>query len=617
MMRVSHLQFPIGLMVAVFILVLPGCQSTAPFTIAGELKTWHTVTISFQGPRVSEQDLPNPFLGYRLIVEFTCEGDTFLVPGFFAADGDASETSTTEGDIWQVRFKPNREGTWSFRASFREGLNVSVSDDPNAGDPVAFDGMEGSFQVGSTDKTGRDFRAHGRLRYVNDRYLRFAGSGAYFIKGGADSPENFLAYHEFDGTRYGGNNTRRMGEDNPNADLHRYEPHIMDWNSGDPLWKGSKGKGIIGALNYLASEGMNSVYMLTMNVMGDGDDVWPWTDREERYRFDVSKLEQWEIVFSHMEQLGLMMHLVLQETENECLLDVGRLDVQRKLYLRELIARFGHHLAVTWNIGEENGPAPWTPVGQTVQDRKAMMSYIKKTHPYESFVVVHTHSSDPDHSRLIEPFLGFKDMDGPSLQLTPPSQVHDYTRKWINLSRDHGKPWVVCSDELGPHWTGVMPDADDPAHDTIRKEALWGNLMAGGAGVEWYFGYQYAHGDLNCEDWRSRDIMWDQTRHALEYFQNHLPFAKMTNQNEWVTDGMCLALPGELYSVYLPDGGTGMLDLSHTTGPFNVEWYDPRNGGALLQGTISEVTGGKAVSIGLPPADADQDWVCLIRAASL
>ncbi|MCS1411144.1 MAG: hypothetical protein M2R45_04341 [Verrucomicrobia subdivision 3 bacterium] len=34
----------------------------------------------------------------------------------------------------------------------------------------------------------------------------------------------------------------------------------------------SKGKNIIGTLNYLAGQGRNSVYFLIMN---DGDDVWP------------------------------------------------------------------------------------------------------------------------------------------------------------------------------------------------------------------------------------------------------------------------------------------------------------------------------------------------------
>ena len=35
--------------------------------------------------------------------------------------------------------------------------------------------------------------------------------------------------------------------------------------------------------------------------------------------------------------------------------DNGDLGPQRKLYYRELIARFGHHLALNWNLGEEVG----------------------------------------------------------------------------------------------------------------------------------------------------------------------------------------------------------------------------------------------------------------------
>ena len=78
--------------------------------------------------------------------------------------------------------------------------NAAAHDDDLESVPVAFDGAAGSFVIAPTDKTGRDFRARGRLDYAGRRYLRFAETGEYFIKGGADSPENFLAYFEFDGT---------------------------------------------------------------------------------------------------------------------------------------------------------------------------------------------------------------------------------------------------------------------------------------------------------------------------------------------------------------------------------------------------------------------------------
>jgi hypothetical protein len=38
------------------------------------------------------------------------------------------------------------------------------------------------------------------LQYTGRHYLQFAGSGEYFLKLGADSPETLLAYTDFDGT---------------------------------------------------------------------------------------------------------------------------------------------------------------------------------------------------------------------------------------------------------------------------------------------------------------------------------------------------------------------------------------------------------------------------------
>lgn len=34
-------------------------------SITGELKKWHTVTLTFEGPEVSETDEYNPFLNYQ------------------------------------------------------------------------------------------------------------------------------------------------------------------------------------------------------------------------------------------------------------------------------------------------------------------------------------------------------------------------------------------------------------------------------------------------------------------------------------------------------------------------------------------------------------------------
>ena len=575
----------------------------------------HPFAITFEGPYASETGDPNPFRDYRLNVTFRHDGtgETLIVPGYFAADGNAAETSARSGNIWKVHFAPDDIGTWNYEINFLKGKNAAIAENIDNLEKLTWHGTTGSFEVADSDKSGKDFRSKGRLMYTGERYLQFAETGEYFLKGGADSPENFLAYIDFDSTYYGGNRKHRSGESAPNLGLHAYEPHVQDWQEGDPTWQDGKGKGMIGALNYLASEDMNSVYFLTMNILGDGDDVWPYTDRNERYRFDCSKLDQWEIVFSHMDELGLMQHFVLQETENEVLLDGGYLDVQRKLYLRELVARFGHHLAVTWNLGEEHGPTDWAPYGQTTKDTKAMASYLTEINPYNEFVVMHTHSYKPKREEIVAPMLGFEDMEGPSIQVANPKNTHEQTLKWLQLSADSAHQWVVNLDEIGIAWKGAMPDADDPDHDTIRHHTLWGNLMAGGGGVEWYFGYRYAHNDLNAEDWRSRDLLWDQTRYALEFFHQHLPFWEMESADQLVDAGYCFAQPGEIYVVYKPIGESTGLNLTGVSGNFTVQWFNPKSGGDLQQGSVADISAGGKVNLGNPPSNPEGDWVILLN----
>jgi hypothetical protein len=146
--------------------------------------------------------------------------------------------------------------------------------------------------------------------------------------------------------------------------------------------------------------------------------------------------------------------------------------------------------------------------------------------------------------------------------------------------------------------------------------------MAGGAGVEYYFGYQLPESDLVCEDFRSRDQSWDYCRIALEFFsQQGVPFQKMHNMDRLVgnpenkNSRYCLAEEGSLYLVYLTEGGSADLDLSAASGRFDVRWYNPRSGGDLLPGSVKRVSAGGMVSLGAPPMDEDDDWLVVVRSA--
>jgi hypothetical protein len=583
--------------------------------IEGELKQWHKITLIVNGTETAEWAKENPFLDYRLEATFTNGNKSYTIPGFYAADGNAAESSAEEGSVWKIRFRPDVTGQWNYKISFRKGKDIVIKGGVNAGEPVEPDGTEGSFSVIATDKAAPDFRAKGRIVNGGKGYFTFQNTNEIWIKNGADSPENFLAYAGFDQTsRYSLKTEVREGEADPKKDLHKYEPHLADWKEGNPTWQNGKGKGMIGALNYLNSKGVNSVYMLTMNILGDGKDVWPYNDHNERYRFDCSKLDQWEMVFDYMEQLGMMKHFVLQETENETLLDNGFTDVQRMVYLRELVARFGHHLAVTWNMGEENGPADWSPIGQTHAQKTDMANYLKKINAFPNIVVVHTHADDGRQDEYLTPFLGFENFDGPSMQIGNPARVNQRVAKWVDESKKAGKPWLVNLDEIGPHWKGVMPDSHDAAHDTVRADCLWGSLLAGATGVEWYFGYRYPHNDLGLEDFRSRDNWWTQSTIATQFI-NQLPVEKMKSANNLVNQpgAWCFANPGEVYTVYFPAGTKEFhIDLKSEK-TFSVRWFNPRTGGEIKEGSLKSIKGTGFTSLGTPPSETGKDWVVLVQ----
>jgi hypothetical protein len=602
-------------------MVIYGCSGDNKLPdISGEPMQWHKIIFTFDGPESSELDSLNPFLDYQMTVSFFKQDRRIVIPGFYAADGNAAETGADSGNKWQVIFCPDDYGLWNYEVSFLKGKNIAVERNPESGEEIAFHGARGEILISPSDKTGNDFRSKGRIRYVNDHYLRHQGTGEIFLKAGSDSPENFLAFHEFDGTYYGGDGERRLNEAMPNQTLHRYAPHIEDWNEDDPTWKDGKlGKGIIGALNYLRSKGINSQYMLTNNVNGDGQDVFPWIKYDSDFtRFDVSKLAQWEIVFSHMDKIGMMCHFVTQETENELMLDSGDVGLKRKLYYRELIARFSHHLGVTWNLGEENGVAPWIGTGQNDRQRKDMSKYIKETDPYDNFVVVHTLPNPDLRDDILTKLLGFPYLDGPSLQ-TEVDHVHAETLKWRKQSDLQGRKWVVCSDEIGHHSIGAMPDAIDPEHAEIRHKVLWGNLMAGGGGVEWYFGHKYDNDDLNCEDFRSRDKLWEMTSLATRFFLENLPIDKMRPADNLVSprSNYALALEDDIIVIYIPSGGASSVKLNPQKS-YDVKWFDPRNGGELFDShelpVIITNTSELNFQIGTKEEyDLGKDWVAVLK----
>lgn len=584
--------------------------------VVGELKTWHKIRLNFGADTIySEAGTVNPFMDRRLDVTFNGPaGETLVVPGFFAADAKSDSSGADSGNNWSVFFRPPSAGVWTWTTSFKGGTEVAIDTTGLVGATIAaLDGVTGTLTITASDKTAPDLRAKGRLEYVGERYRKWAGeTDGYFIKVGPDSPENLLGYADFDntidnggagGTKNDLQNTSTyqdaLGDTYtwPGDGLHRFAPHVNDWNAGDLTWGTDQGKGIIGALNYLASKGMNSVSMLLNNVGGDGQEVYPFLTynnqagpQTERLQYDISKLEQWELVMDYAEQKGFHLHFKLMETENLDLME----DNELWLYYREMVARFGHHLAITWNLGEENDLDI-----SDIQDRAIML---RKWNPWTGkHVVVHTFPFEVD---LVYPqLLGLEEITGISLQ----DGYQDAAGVLVNydtLSSNNGHQWVVCYDEVNSAWHGVTPDAgypgpwtsNPPNQNVLREKALVQPLMSGAEGVESYFGYDLPMSDLDAEDFRSRDQWWDYCRWAKDAVEM-VPFWQMDRADQYTTDPSdewVLSDGISSWLFYSKDGGD--LDYNLPTGQYEVQLIDMTTG---IAGSVNTFFTGAGYIIGL------------------
>lgn len=164
--------------------------------------------------------------------------------------------------------------------------------------------------------------------------------------------------------------------------------------------------------------------------------------------------------------------------------------------------------------------------------------------------------------------------------------------------------------------------------------------------MEYYFGYSYENSDLTCENFRSRAIMWAQSRHAVDFFANNrVPFQDMSNENNRLLSvnaitqdddttnesNWCLVGPIAIV-VYLPSGGSDEINLAgweavsknstslEVEAVVSIRWFDPRNGGLLQTGSIPAVQipvspqtlSPVVVSLGDAPYQPNQDWAVLL-----
>ena len=487
---------------------------------------WSKVEITLIGPAsIGMSDSQNPFL-IDVSVTFTApSGSTFDVPAFYDGDGIGG----MNGNIWRARFSPNETGAWNYASSSNNNI---------------LDGQSGAFDV--TAPVGcspyspgdlPDFACVGRLQYVGGHFLKFA-DGPFWLKGGEDDPEDFLAPGQ---------------------------------TAGFP--------GKTAAIDYLAGHGVNSLYIMLHTLGGDANNVWPWVGAtpnmamQNHEHFDLAKLHEWETLFSYIQSNGLVLHLLFED-------DSGWTGFNRSLYYREMIARFGHHNGLYWNLSEEYNES------YSANQIKSFAQLLSDLDPYDHPLTVH-HAGGTNNWQA---FLGDTRFDLTSFQ-TSRSPQNAAAINWTNLTNDSGHPIPISFDETGK----IGPD-----HRDLARHIIW-SVYLGGGNFEMHTSPLSSYTDFANH---FADM------HRARAFMEQMPFTQMVPANNLLsgTTAYLLAKPGEIYAAYLPQGGTIQLNLSGTDNTFVATWFDPRSGASQSAGSV---TGGATRSFSAPNTN---DWALRLQA---
>ncbi|MBI1851297.1 MAG: DUF4038 domain-containing protein [Planctomycetes bacterium] len=254
-------------------------------------------------------------------------------------------------------------------------------------------------------------------------------------------------------------------------------------------------------------------------------------------------------------------------------------------YFRYGIDRLAAFTNVTWNLGNEY------PEYHSVNWANLMGDRVKAYDPYHHLLTAHT-------SNGVFPHADRSWADTVCLQSYAGGSAVTVRQQWNVLQSaiatylSSGKP--VIDDEYGY-------EPPYPA-DVVRK-SHWTIDFSGGYATYGNFDAQTIH--PNDTSLSGGTVAGAQLSHLVDFMSGTLPHLLQPDPALVVASdhiALCRALRGHEYAVYLPDGGSVTLDLSHARGAsLPVEWWVPSTGARIDAGT----TAGATPFVATPPFAGD------------
>jgi hypothetical protein len=486
----------------------------------------------------------NPFRDATLVGEFVSpSGKTNVLDGFY--DGD---------ETWRLRFAPDEEGEWKY---VLRGEGVEILQ-------------------------------HGKLRCTPAR-------GHGFIRVHTGNP---YAFAHADGTPFFpmGDTCYGLFDDSPITPALR-TTYLEARRSQH--------------FNFVRMTVGHSEARATTNTA-----FWAWGGtalRPDLDRLNPTFFRAFDDLMQQLRASGMNVELILLNFYRRPFTDTNAWTPAReRLWLRYLTARYGAFDNVfLWTIANEYETHPdgryRLDFPSDVDWVKATARFIKTNDSHRHLVTVHpviSASRQGESPRApfdppwrIGEFFGSAEAidvlsqqtgalgDGLIWDEAARCWTGDPTQLVTSLRADRRFQKPVLNTESGYEYLRGDPTSKKQVHhtDKVRRSA-WRIVCAGG-----YFAAGF-HGTIGHSDAWNRI---DPTNHytfsvrdegaaaqlaSLHEFFTALPFWRLQPSAGVSGDVVALADPGEVYVVYLPQGGAVTLDLTERQGEFTARWFNPRIG---------------------------------------
>ena len=544
------LQYPVFLIVMVSFI---GCSEDIP-----TIEQWTSFEISFE----SETNYNNPYIDVDLWVEFTDpEGNVLVRPGYWENEG-----------LWKVRFSsPINRGEWRWKS-----FASNESD------------------LGLHGKSGR-LKAVG---YTGDNPL---------IKNGL----------------------LKMSPGKRNVVFANGKPFLMIGDTPWALpWRGTYESVEIYAKDR-KEKGFNTA--LLMSLMPDREAEGP-RDRTELLGFDVAFED---LKDGHINELNPEYFLYLDSLQ-KILINHGIVPVFQPVfhgfgwkgknvlgwnvnpdeyarYCRYLVARYGSMPAMYLVGADSDGRNAGIKEGGEEIEKWDAYQQPTGLHysPFDDKIPDWMEDPDEDyapHMNRIHQHARWLDFQWCQTGHGAEHQLHK-----VALMYDNKPTKAVANGE--PTYEGIKNPQS--AAGWWQGHEAWSQFLSGGTmgvvyGAGGLWNWKLKAEEPGWPDWANSNVSW---KEAIElpgadyvgYLGKALEGLDITDiekHPEWADGNLCLAKPGELFIIYLPQGGSITVDQAPLNGTY--QWFNPRTGDFVEDGDIKQSSDSYA-------SPADGPWVLLLR----